>query len=189
MKTLSAGSAKRQSNASTSTPATIAAMEPRPSPMMCRKAARTLRLERDDRSSSAPAITLAVSPPEATSETMPPRTSGGAPSRCAASVMIDTATMSSAAPLTSAAITSARMNPKLRRAVSGLVASHAAPHASPSARMSSAVCAASASSARLPLTRAPTTSTPRYPSSMPPAMPSAFRDDPCSCATGALLPT
>ena len=83
MKTLSAGSAKRQSNANTSTPATIAAMEPRPSPTMCRKAARTFRSERDDRSSSAPAITLAVSPPDATMETMPPRTSGGAPSRCA----------------------------------------------------------------------------------------------------------
>jgi hypothetical protein len=65
-------------------------------------------------------------------------------------------TTTSRTPLTSAARISARLKPKLCRAVTGLAASETAASARNSEKLSESMWAASASRARLPVIRPPT---------------------------------
>ncbi len=71
-------------------------------------------------------------------------------------IQIEIAT--SATPLKSAARISARLKPKLRSGVAGRCASQAAKSAIASDELSESMCPASASSARLSVSRPPTTS-------------------------------
>jgi hypothetical protein len=90
--------------------------------------------------------------------TSPDSTEGGDISRRIASTMMYAARPNSTTALAMAARISARAYPNVRRAVGGRAAKYTASSDSPIPAVSAAMCAASASSTREPVIRAPTIS-------------------------------
>src|SRR5215472_6642202 len=139
-------------------PVPITAIAPKVSEATSRKAPRTFMLSAcpcRSRNRDTPLPASATTPKTIMS---PGVTSGGAANRRMASTPMNTAMPSSSSALTVAARISARAYPYVARSVAGLVATYAASSDSPTPAASAAMCAASASSTREPLTSAPHTS-------------------------------